>query len=313
MADMFSTGCLAGIAEQVCSLFGRKPVIVTQQNLDTAVKIYKYVSKIINKKVEEDNQASGAAPISSGKEVHMIIVALDYPGTGNELTCTKDGDNLQVLTEACGVTDMTILYNNEGNYANVENAIKDVGSRCNDGDFFVFYYSGHGTSVEDKNGDEQDGSDEAFCLVTPEGKLDWSKFMIDDDFSRLVTKWVSDDVHIIVLSDCCHSGTICDFGSKVWEGKRGISISGCTDSQTSGDTGKGGIFTHSMLMAIEGLKRSGDDDYSCGKLFNKTLDKDNSVFKSKQDLTIAHTPSIKPNQMAWPLIPQGSYEAPWGK
>eukprot|EP00927_Polykrikos_kofoidii_P018651 TRINITY_DN1866_c0_g1_i4.p1 TRINITY_DN1866_c0_g1~~TRINITY_DN1866_c0_g1_i4.p1 ORF type:complete len:304 (-),score=55.17 TRINITY_DN1866_c0_g1_i4:134-1045(-) len=256
--------------------------------------------------------AQGQAPVNTGTtQAHIIICSLDYPGTGNELTCTKDGDNMQILVDACGVQDVNVLYNNDAHKANVIDAIQRVGRACNPGDYFIFYYSGHGTSVPDKDGDEADGKDEAFCLVTEDGKIDWNAFMTDDEFSTEVTSSVSDDVNIIVLADCCHSGTVSDFTSEVWNGKNAISISGCTDAQTSGDTGNGGIFTHSMLMALQELTANGDNDFSVGKLYNRTVKKDDKIFNSKQEISIAWSPQCGPTKMAWPLIPLGPYEAPW--
>merc|ERR1712125_260717 len=80
-------------------------------------------------------------------QVHMIIVAIDYKGTGNELTCTKDGNNMRALAEICGVTNVYPLYDNHGNFGEVANAIRQVGGNCSRGDFFIFYYSGHGSRV----------------------------------------------------------------------------------------------------------------------------------------------------------------------
>ena len=34
-----------------------------------------------------------------------------------------------------------------------------MAQRCQPGDYLVFQYSGHGTHVEDENGDESDGRD----------------------------------------------------------------------------------------------------------------------------------------------------------
>ena len=36
--------------------------------------------------------------------------------------------------------------------------------RCEEGDFLVFQFSGHGTHEDDEDGDESDGQDEALCL-----------------------------------------------------------------------------------------------------------------------------------------------------
>lgn len=258
------------------------------------------------------DDASQQAPIFTGCQSHMIILALDYPGTGNELTCTVDGKNMEQLARSCGVNDIEVLLNNEANKANVLRAIEEVGSRCNEGDYFIFNYSGHGTSVPDKDGDEDDGKDEALCLVTPEGKLVWSEFLTDDDFAEAVCEAVGDGVNILIMCDCCHSGTIGDFTDPCWEGKKAISMSGCTDQQTSGDTGRGGIWTHSLLIAIEQMKQDGNDDYSVGQLYNMQLDKDEVVFHSEQDITLMCSPELNgPEDMAWPLIPPGNYRAPW--
>merc|ERR550532_218698 len=106
--------------------------------------------------------------------------------------------------------------------------------------------------------------------------------MVDDDFSELLTGAFEEEVKIIILTDCCHSGTIADFETGDWTNRQAVSITGCLDDQTSGDIGKGGIFTHSMLLAIGALKDDGEDSYSVAKLYNRTIEKDDEVFASKQ-------------------------------
>eukprot|EP00927_Polykrikos_kofoidii_P072936 TRINITY_DN6900_c0_g2_i1.p1 TRINITY_DN6900_c0_g2~~TRINITY_DN6900_c0_g2_i1.p1 ORF type:complete len:302 (-),score=47.39 TRINITY_DN6900_c0_g2_i1:125-898(-) len=244
--------------------------------------------------------------------VHMLILALDYPGTGNELTCTKDGQNIAALARACGIQDITTIENNDCHKENVLNMIRTVASRCAPGHYFVFNYSGHGANVADKDGDEDDGQDEALCLVTPTGQIDFNAFMTDDEFADAVTSSVRDDVEILILCDCCHSGTIGDFSNSCWDGYRAVSMSGCLDSQTSGDTGKGGIFTHSLLKAIELLQREGEDNYNIAQIYNTQLDQDDELFDSAQDITIAWSSDLPgPHDMAWPFIPTVQYTAPW--
>jgi hypothetical protein len=265
-------------------------------------------------KANDTNNASGQAPIHTGAQIHMLILALDYPGTGHELTCTEDGNNMFKLAKRCGVQDIVKLWNNEAHYEAVERAIRDMGKRCDTGDYFVFNYSGHGANVQDKDGDEEDGQDEALCLVTPDGKLDFERFMTDDDFARIITESVERDVNILIMCDCCHSGTIGDFENEEWDGFRALSMSGCKDSQTSGDTGRGGIWTHSLLLAIEELHDEGEDDYSIGQLYNIQLDKDDEVFNSKQDIQIKWTSDLGgPEDMAWPFVPPGEFTAPWNE
>jgi len=263
---------------------------------------------------KDENNAEGEAPVHAGTQIHMIILALDYPGTGNELTCTQDGKNVAQLAQMCGVTDVVYLENNDCNKDNVLRVIAEVGSRCEDGDYFIFNYSGHGANVPDKDGDEEDGQDEALCLVTPEGKIDWNGFLTDDDFAVAVTESVNQEAKILILVDCCHSGTIGDFRSAggLWDGFKAVSMSGCRDNQTSGDTGRGGIWTHSLLLAIQDLQDDEEDDYSIAQLYNKQLEKDDEVFDSPQDITVKWTAELNgPEDMAWPMIPEQEYQAPW--
>lgn len=257
--------------------------------------------------------ASETAPIFTGKQNRMIILALDYEGTSNPLTCTVDGGNMERLARQCGVQDLVYLKNNQCTKENVLEAIADVGSRCEEGDFFIFNYSGHGANVPDKDGDEDDGKDEALCLVTEDGKIVWSEFLTDDDFAEAVCNAVDDDgVNILIMCDCCHSGTIGDFTDPVWGNKKAISMSGCKDDQTSGDTGNGGIWTHGLLLAIEQMKLDNNDNYSVGQLYNVQRDKDDNVFHSRQDIELKCTSAVTDfDDMAWPLIPPGGYQAPY--
>mmetsp|Transcript_49444 Transcript_49444/g.127600 ORF Transcript_49444/g.127600 Transcript_49444/m.127600 type:complete len:363 (-) Transcript_49444:216-1304(-) len=243
-------------------------------------------------------------------QVHLLICALDYKGTSCPLTCTLDGNNMQALARACGVQDMEVMYDNQCTKENVAERIRQMAQRCSDDDYFIFYYSGHGTSMEDEDGDEEDGKDEALCFVGPQGQLSGDYFMSDDDFAELLTEEIPESTRIIIMTDCCHSGTIGDLDKECWEGREVVSMSGCTDSQTSGDIGKGGIFTHSLLLAIEKITKSGTDEFSVGLLYNATVHEDDKVFKSAQDIQLESPPGFMPNQMAWPLVPRGEYRSP---
>lgn len=244
--------------------------------------------------------------------VHMIICAIDYNQTPNPLTCSVDGRNMEQLAAACGVQDVTAMYDEQCQQGPVIEAIQTVASRCQSGDCFIFYYSGHGTSMEDESGDEADGQDEALCFVDSAGQVNYQSCMSDDVFAATICECMNPDVKVLILADCCHSGTIADFNSDIWAEREieAVSITGCMDKQTSGDMGKGGIFTHSMLMAIDKLQQAGENDYDVKELYNATLAEDDEVFSSPQDITLSKSSPATYADFDWPLIPLREYDAP---
>jgi hypothetical protein len=71
------------------------------------------------------------------------------------------------------------------------------------GDVLVFHYSGHGSQVRDRHGDElDDGLDEIICPYD----LDWDDPFTDDDLFEIV-RTVPNGVNLTVVLDCCHAGT----------------------------------------------------------------------------------------------------------
>mmetsp|Transcript_64843 Transcript_64843/g.125102 ORF Transcript_64843/g.125102 Transcript_64843/m.125102 type:complete len:540 (-) Transcript_64843:38-1657(-) len=246
-----------------------------------------------------------------GGTVRMLILALDYKGSGHDLTCTVDGDNMQALARASGVQDLTVAYNEQCTPANVRELVQAIGARCQPNDTFIFNFSGHGTSVTDTDGDEEDHQDEAYVLVDETGQINTdTALMTDDEFSEILVASIPKTTKILVISDCCHSGTIVDFAKPFWRGRKAISISGCRDAQTSGDTGNGGICTHAILLAVDSLQSRGETRYSVAKLFNETLRKDDEVFDSAQDITIDSSVGVRQTDIDWPLVPKSPYTAP---
>jgi hypothetical protein len=243
----------------------------------------------------------------------MIILALDYKMTENPLTCTIDGRNVEALARECGVQDLTVLTDEQCTVENVKRTVEEVASRCDDDDMFIFYYSGHGTNLKDQSGDEADGQDEAFCFVDEQGQISYETCYTDDDFSDLLLDNLHPETRVLILTDCCHSGTIADLSKGDWASRHAISMTGCADNQTSGDIGKGGIFTHSMLMATQKLQQEGEEEYSVGRMYNETLERDEEVFDSAQDIAIQCSPGLSADQMVWPLIPERPYQAPLAK
>lgn len=263
-----------------------------------------------------ENNDEGGAPRDSGSETHALVVCLNYPDDpDNRLSATDDGDNFIELLRASGVTDITTLYNGQGTVAKVEAAVREVGARCQEGDYFVFFYGGHGDQLDDQDNDEDDGFDECFVLVDEKGEINDNAYYRDDDFANLVSSSVDEGVNVLVLTDCCHSATICDFEKPCWNGIKGVNIAGCKDHQESGDTGSGGIFTHSMLLAVSDFSsnpKAKKSEYSLAQLYNRALQNhSNRTIRHDQDISMCSTSTCGcPSNMAWPLLPLAPYQAP---
>lgn len=72
------------------------------------------------------------------------------------------------------------------------------------GDRLLFHYSGHGSQVRDRDGDElKDQLDEILCPHD----MDWDGTYITDDELRGIFSGLPKGVNLEALLDCCHSGT----------------------------------------------------------------------------------------------------------
>ncbi|KAG9094910.1 cytochrome c oxidase subunit 1 [Ceratobasidium sp. 370] len=95
---------------------------------------------------------------------------------------------------------------------NIIDGLKWLSDGCRAGDRRFFHYAGHGTQVEDQDGDEEDGMDEA---IQP---ADWATqynredrgLIIDDVFRDCLVDPLPANSELTAVVDCCHSGTILD-------------------------------------------------------------------------------------------------------
>lgn len=123
----------------------------------------------------------------------------DYPGTSNDLNgCVNDAADWTALLEYAGFQVEKII-NSQATRKNILNKLNNLVTNATAGDEIVFTYSGHGTSIYDVDGDEPDKYDEA--LFVYDGAL------LDDELRDIFQK-VKPEVHVVVISDSCFSGTV---------------------------------------------------------------------------------------------------------
>lgn len=132
-------------------------------------------------------------------------------------------------------------------------------------DLAWIHYSGHGCSVPDRNGDEEDRTDE--CLVPSDFK---TAGVIPDDYIKDCLRNFNPKTKVVCVFDCCHSGTIGDLKYRYFDEhtkqieNRGracpasvVLFSGCKDEQTSADAYNvnrlfkySGAMTSCMIMVL---------------------------------------------------------------
>ena len=88
--------------------------------------------------------------------------------------------------------------------ANIVEALKGL-SRNTAAATVLIHYSGHGGTMPDRNGDEDDGEDSTLIPVDYET----AGIICDDEF-RAILNGFGPHQRVIVVGDCCHSGTLCD-------------------------------------------------------------------------------------------------------
>ncbi|KAJ6289982.1 hypothetical protein OIU78_025825 [Salix suchowensis] len=164
------------------------------------------------------------------------------------LNCGFKEENILVLT------DQEIEPELIPTKKNILESLEWLVKGCQAGDSLVFYFSGHGVSQPDFDGDERDGISETICPVDfmTEGMI------VDNDINSAIVWPLKNGVTLHAIVDACHSGTVLDLEhvynrqENKWEdnsppygnarkhsdGGLAISLSACLDNQVAADTTK---------------------------------------------------------------------------
>ena len=119
--------------------------------------------------------------------------------------CVNDVRNMQrALVRYFGfkAADIRVLTDFKATKKAMQHAITSLIAGGRKGDVLYVHYSGHGSNVPDRNGDEADRRDEILCP----SDLDW-KSPLTDDWLRTTFNKLRSGVRLTVVMDCCHSGT----------------------------------------------------------------------------------------------------------
>lgn len=131
-----------------------------------------------------------------------VCIGIDDYAASPLAGCVNDAREWRSALKEKGF-ETTLLTNGQATRDGIIRAISDLIDGAVPGDVLVFQYAGHGTHVDDVDGDEDDGQDEALVPFD----YDDGNFLIDDDIGDLMDR-VPAGVNLTCFMDCCHSGTI---------------------------------------------------------------------------------------------------------
>lgn len=111
--------------------------------------------------------------------------------------------------------EVEMLTDAQATRANIVKKFNNLILTAKKGDVVYFHFSGHGQPVEDRNGDEADGWDEAIIPVDAhktykKGVYEGQNHIIDDELGRLVSLLrtaVGPKGIVYIAIDACHAGT----------------------------------------------------------------------------------------------------------
>ncbi|GAA0794376.1 peptidoglycan-binding protein [Spirilliplanes yamanashiensis] len=147
-----------------------------------------------------------AQPVPAGDDravsLHIGVNRVDparYGGWDGALSgCENDARTMTAIATAEGFTTRQ-LFTRQATVANVLAAIADAAARLTAGGTFLLTYAGHGGQVQDAGTDEDDRQDETWVL--------FDRQLLDDEINLALADF-RPGVHVVTVSDSCHSGTV---------------------------------------------------------------------------------------------------------
>jgi hypothetical protein len=137
----------------------------------------------------------------------LLVGINDYQGIGDLRGCINDVTNMRdILKSHRGFTneDIRVLVDKRATKANILHRLRLMVDEAKAGDYLVFHFSGHGSQIRDRDGDElRDHMDELICPWD----MNWDNGFITDDMLYEIFSPLKKSILLEVFLDCCHSGT----------------------------------------------------------------------------------------------------------
>mmetsp|Transcript_2251 Transcript_2251/g.6623 ORF Transcript_2251/g.6623 Transcript_2251/m.6623 type:complete len:273 (+) Transcript_2251:234-1052(+) len=144
-----------------------------------------------------------------------LLIGINYVGQQGELRgCHNDVDSMLTFLKSRGFVDdscqVKILRDNgtdeDPTHDNILAALDWLADGVAAGDTLFLHYSGHGSRVPDRDGDEGDKYDETMVPLDYESRGQ----LTDDVIHQKLVLNIPEGSSLTAVMDCCHSGSILD-------------------------------------------------------------------------------------------------------
>lgn len=152
------------------------------------------------------------------KQAFMVGIShYDTALTGyqwNNINGVEDINLLRPILQKQGF-QLTILLDEQATYNNIISQLTQFIKKTQKGDIVYFHFSTHGQPVEDLDGDEVDGWDEAIIPIDAyklfkKGSYEGKNHLLDDQLNIYIKKLrerIGPSGFLYVIVDACHAGT----------------------------------------------------------------------------------------------------------
>lgn len=140
----------------------------------------------------------------------LLVGIDDYPaGTSSLQGCVADVDAIERLLTlhrgGDGAAQVLVLRNQAATRQAVVDAFRAQLASADRDDVALFWYSGHGSQQPSSDPGEPDAKDET--LVLADSRIEGGRDLVDRELGALVTEASAGGAHVVVVLDCCHSGS----------------------------------------------------------------------------------------------------------
>ncbi|KAG9087489.1 Ca(2+)-dependent cysteine protease [Ceratobasidium sp. UAMH 11750] len=135
-------------------------------------------------------------PYEDAQDIRNLLIEQGY-----------DPQDIQLMTDKPGTEQHNIPTRD-----NIKMALQRLVAEAKRNDRFFLFFAGHGTQVDDEDGDEEDGKDEGIIPCDWATSFDYKDdgIIIDDYLRDTCVDPLPEGSQLIGVFDSCHAGTILD-------------------------------------------------------------------------------------------------------